>query len=224
MMKVKKRMTAGPVTGTPKTSYNEAVKLMEENKIRHLPILDKKGKLAGIVSLKDLLSAKPSDVSTLSVYEIASLLEAVKMEKVMTTPVHAVTEDCSLTNAARFMIDKKIGCLPVVKDDKLVGIITDTDVFQHFVEISGGGQPGTRLEVKMPDKKGELAKIIQALASAGSYIVSVTLSYDKSEPYCYADIKERDGDEKKIRKELETLEGMEIITFRGHREDKLLTY
>ena len=223
-MKVKKLMTPAPVTAGPNTSYNEAVKLMQENEIRHLPVVGKKGKLVGIVSLEDLLSAKPSGVSTLSVYEIASLLESVKLEKVMTSPVYAVTEDCSLTNAARFMVEKKIGCLPVVQDEKLSGIITDTDIFHNFVEVSGGGRPGTRIEIRMPDKKGELAKIIQALADAGSYIVSVTLSYEKGEPTCVADIKERDGDEKKIREELEKLEGMEITTFRPHREDKLLSY
>ncbi len=223
-MKVKKLMTPSPVTATPKTSYNEAVKLMQDNGIRHLPILGKKGKVTGIVSLEDLLSAKPSGVSTLSVYEIASLLETVKMEKVMTSPVFAVSEDCSVTNAARFMIEKKVGCLPVMQDDTLAGIITDTDIFQSFVEISGGGQPGTRMEIKMPDKKGELAKIVQALATAGSYIVSITLSYDKAEPYCFADIKERDGDEKKIREELGKLEEMELVSFRPHREDKLLSF
>jgi len=223
-MKVKKMMTPAPITAEPTTSYNEAVKLMQENEVRHLPIIGRRDKLVGIVSLEDLLSAKPSGVSTLSVYEIASLLESVKLEKVMTSPVYAVTEDCSVTNAARFMIEKKIGCLPVVADDKLTGIITDTDIFRSFVEISGGGQPGTRIEIKMPDKKGELAKIIQAFANSGSYIVSVTLSYEKGEPVCIADIKERDGDEKQLREELEKLSEMEVITFRQHKEDKLLSY
>ena len=142
----------------------------------------------------------------------------------MTTPVYAVDENCSLTNAARFMIEKKIGCLPVMQGEKLVGIITDTDIFANYVEISGGGQSGYRLEVKMPDKKGELAKIVHGMAAAGSYIVSVTLTYDKNEPVCYADIKERDGDEKKIREELGNLKEMELLTFRPHKEDKLLSF
>ena len=223
-MQVKKRMTPNPITGTTKTSYNEAVRLLQENGVRHLPIVDKKGKLVGIVSLEDLLSAKPSGVSTLSVYEIASLLESVRMNKVMTTPAYAVDENCSLTNAARFMIEKKIGCLPVMQGEKLAGIITDTDIFANYVEISGGGQPGYRLEVKMPDKKGELAKVVQALATAGSYIVSVTLTYDRNESVCYADIKERDGDEKKIREELGKLDELELIAFRPHKEDKLLSF
>lgn len=223
-MKVKNLMTSNPVTAVPKTSYNEAVKLMQENEIRHLPVVNKKGKLAGIVSLEDLLGAKPSGVSTLSVYEIASLLEKVKMEEVMTSPVFAVAEDCSVSNAARFMIEKKIGCLPVVRDNTVTGIVTDTDIFKKFVEISGGGQEGSRLEISMADRKGELAKIIQALAAAGSYIVSVTLSYDKKDPVCIADIKEREGDEKKIKGELEKLDAVEILSFRPHREDKLLSF
>jgi hypothetical protein len=76
----------------------------------------------------------------------------------------------------------------------------------------------------MPDEKGELAKIVQALAAAGSYIVSVALTYDKNEPVCYADIKERDGDEKKIREEIGKLDEMELLTFRPHKEDKLLSF
>ena len=111
----------------------------QTNKMIPNPIVGKQGKLTGIVSRADLLGAQPSGVTTLSVYEIASLLDKVKMEEVMSKPVFAVQEDYSMSNVARFMVEKKIGCLPVVRGEILVGIITDTDLFATFVEMSGGG-------------------------------------------------------------------------------------
>lgn len=222
-MKVKTRMTPNPITAKPKTTYNEAFRIMRENNVQHLPILDNHDRLVGIVSHNDMLDAKPSRVTTLSVYEIVSLLDSVTMSQIMTKPVLAVEEDCSLSNAASFMIDHDIGCLPVMRDDKMVGIITDTDLFKTFVEITGGGEPGSRVEVKMPDEKGQLARITNGFAEAGSYIVSVTLTYDESGEYAYADIKERGGDESNLREEMKKI-GVEIVNFRPTEEDKLLQF
>lgn len=223
-MKVKNRMTANPVVASPKTSYNEAIRLMEKNNVQHLPIVTKNGELVGIVTHSDMLRAEPSRVSTLSVYEIASLLEKVTMAQIMSSPVYAVEETCSISNAANFMLEKDIGCLPVVRDEALIGIITDTDIFKTFVEVTGGGEAGTRMEVKMPDKKGELAKLTQALDKAGSYIVSLAITYDSSGDYWYADFKERGGDEEKIREELEKLGTAEITEFSPSDCDKLLEF
>jgi acetoin utilization protein AcuB len=222
-MQVKSRMTPNPITTGPKTTYNQAFQLMKENHIQHLPIIDKNGAMVGIVSQSDMLSAKPSRVTTLSMYEIVSLLDTVTMVQIMSKPVLAVDEKCSLSNAARFMIDHEIGCLPVMREAKLVGIITDTDIFGAFVEVSGGGQPGSRLEVKMPDVKGELAKITHGLAEAGSYIVSLTISYDDTGDYAFADIKERGGDDKRLREEMDKI-NIEIINFRPSEDDQLLRF
>jgi len=222
-MQVKTRMTPNPVTTGPKTTYNQAFQLMKENNIQHLPIIDKNGDLIGIVSHNDMLSAKPSRVTTLSMYEIVSLLDTVTMAQIMSKPVLVVEEKCSLANAASFMIDNEIGCLPVTRDGKLTGIITDTDIFEAFVEVSGGGQPGSRMEVKMPDVKGELAKITRGLAEAGSYIVSLTISYDETGEFAYADIKERGGDEKKLREEMEKID-IEIVNFRPSEDDQLFRF
>lgn len=222
-MKVNLRMTSNPITATPKTTYREAMHLMQDNHIHHLPIVNDKGKLVGLVSHSDMLSASPSPVTTLSVFEIYSLLDKVTMDKIMSTPVLAVEEDCSLSAAARFLIDNEIGCLPVMDGDKLAGIITDTDIFKTFVDVMGGGQPGTRVEVQMPDVKGQLAAVLGAMVAAGSYIVSVTLFYDKP-GYAIADIKERGGDEKKLRAELEKLGTVEILEFRLTEENRLLSF
>lgn len=222
-MKVKTRMTPNPITARPSTTYNEAVRLMKENSIQHLPMLDKNKHLVGIVSHNDILMAQPSRVTTLNVYEIVTLMDRVTMAQIMSKPVLAVEEDCSLSNAARFMIDKGIGCLPIMRGEEVVGIITDTDIFKAFVEVTGGGQPGSRVEVKMPDEKGQLARITNGFAAAGSYIVSVALTYDESGSYAYADIKERGGDEAKLRAEMDKI-GIEIVNFRPTEEDQLLQF
>lgn len=222
-MRVKNRMTPSPITASPDTNYNEALRLMQQNNIKNLPILDKKGRLVGLVTRGDMLRTEPSPVSTLSVYEIASLLEKVTMKKIMSSPVYAVTENCSITNAANFMLEKNIKSLPVVKDDKLVGIITDTDIFKTFVEITGGGQPGTHIEARMPDQKGQLAPFIQAITDADSYIVSVVLTYE-DEGYGHVDVKERGGDEDRLRQELGKLSSVDQINFRASGRDELLQF
>lgn len=222
-MRVKNRMTPSPITASPDTNYNEALRLMQQNNIKNLPILDKKGRLVGLVTRGDMLRTEPSPVSTLSVYEIASLLEKVTMKKIMNSPVYAVTENCSITNAANFMLEKNIKSLPVVQGDKLVGIITDTDIFKTFVEITGGGQPGTHIEARMPDQKGQLAPFIQAITDADSYIVSVVITYE-DEGYGHVDVKERGGDEDRLRQELGKLSSVDQINFRASGRDELLQF
>jgi len=221
-MRVKNRMTPNPITASPKTNYNEALRLMKQNHIRHLPIVDKKGNPVGIVTEGDMLRAEPSPVTTLNVFEIASYLENVTMESLMNSPVLAVDESCSITNAANFMLINEIDSLLVMRDETLVGIITIADIFKTFIEITGGGQSGSRIEAKMPIQKGHLAPFVQALSDAGSFIVSLAISND--DEYGYLDVKERGGDEDEMRKELDKLGYVEILSFRQSDSDKLLTF
>jgi acetoin utilization protein AcuB len=223
-MRVKNRMTPNPIVANPKTNYNEALRLMQQNHIKHLPVVDAHGKLIGMVTQGDMLRAEPSPVTTLSVFEIASLLEKVTMDKIMSSPVYAVDETCSITNAANFMLTNEVDCLPVVRDRKLVGIITDTDIFKTFVEITGGTQSGSRIEARIPDQKGTLAPFVQALTDADSYIVSVAVSHGEGGTYGHVDVKERGGNEEKIRAALEKLENVEIIAFRPSDDDKVLKF
>jgi acetoin utilization protein AcuB len=222
-MRVKNRMTPNPIVVNLKTNYNEALRLMKQNQIKHLPILDEKGKPVGIVTQANMLRTAPSPVTTLNVFEIASYLDNVMVDKIMTSPVLAVDESCSITNAANFMLTNKIDSLLVMRDETLVGIITIADIFRTFIEMTGGNQPGSRIEAKLPNQKGHLAPFIQALSNAGSYIVSLALSSNE-EDYGYWDVKERGGNEDEIRKELDKLGYAEIISFRPSDSDKLLTY
>jgi acetoin utilization protein AcuB len=221
-MRVKNRMTPNPIVAHPKTNYNDALRLMKQNHIKHLPIVNEKGKPVGIVTQTNMAHAAPSPVTTLNVFEIVSYLDNVTMETIMASPVLAVDESCSITNAANFMLTNEIDSLLVMRDETLVGIITIADIFKTFIEMTGGGQAGSRIEARLPNQKGHLAPFIQALSNAGSYIVSLALSGNEEE-YGYWDVKERGGNEDKIREELDKLGYAEVLSFRQSESDKLLT-
>lgn len=172
-MLVKNRMTPNPATVNEDTSFEDALHLMRERKIRRLPVVSNSGRLVGIVVEKDLFSVSPSTATSLSVFEVHYLLAKLKMRKVMTKRVIAVGEDCPIEEAARIMVDNKIGCLPILKKDKLVGIITETDIFKAFVEILGGREEGLRLTLDVTEKKGMLAAIAKEIFQQNGNIISV---------------------------------------------------
>jgi len=134
-MFVGERMTRDPVVVRDDTPIDKALKIMRDNKVRRLPVINDKGALVGIVSERDLLFASPSPVTSLSVYELHYLMSRIKVSDVMTTKVITATEDTSLKEAARIMADNRIGGLPVERKGELVGIITETDLFKTFLEM-----------------------------------------------------------------------------------------
>jgi acetoin utilization protein AcuB len=172
-MLVKDRMTFQPVTVTPGTSFPEAFHLMREKRIRHLPVVDGRGKLIGVVARTDLLHASPSSATTLSVFEMNFLLANLHIGEIMSAPPITVSEDAPLEEAARVMVQNKIGCLPVMHDGDLVGLITETDIFETFVEILGGEEASLRITVRVPDVRGELARLAGVIARLGGNICSV---------------------------------------------------
>lgn len=172
-MLVKERMTRNPIFIRPDTPVTEAQALMKREKIHHLPVLDKDEKLVGIVAEKDLLYASPSVATTLSVFEMTSLLAKLKVEKVMSRDVISITEDMPLEEAARIMADRGIGGLPIVRGKAMVGIITESDLFRIFIELFGARQKGIRVTVTMPNEKGVLAKLTGAICGAGGNIIAL---------------------------------------------------
>jgi len=170
-------MTRHPITITEDVGVGEALKIMRDNKVRRLPILDKKGKLVGIVSDKDLLYASPSPATSLSVHELHYLLSKLTVKEIMSSPVITVTEYTPLEEAARIMADNKIGGLPVMRNDKVVGIITETDMFKIFLEMLGARRKGVRLTMLVPDVKGMLADITGEIARLGGNIISLGTFY-----------------------------------------------
>jgi acetoin utilization protein AcuB len=172
-MLVHERMSKNPYTITEDTSVQDALRRMHEVHVRRFPVLDKSGKLVGIVSEKDLLYASPSPATTLSIYEIHYLLAKLTVAEVMKRNIISVTEQTPVEDAARIMTDRKIGSLPVVRDKQLVGIITESDLFKLFQELLGARKQGVRLTMLLPDVKGMLAKITTAIAQRGGNIIAL---------------------------------------------------
>lgn len=173
-MLVKDRMSKPPITIRQTVGVEDALRLMHNEDIRRLPVVDNHGKMIGIVSELDLLKVSPSPATSLSVYEIPYLMAKIKMKDVMTKDVVTVNEDTPLEEAARVMADNKIGGVPVMRDGKLVGMITETDLFKTFLEMLGARQEGVRLSMFVPDEKGMLAKITGKISEMGVNIVALS--------------------------------------------------
>ena len=181
-MFVRDNMSSPPLTITPDVPFQEALKIMRDNHFRRLPVVDKNGKLVGIVSERDLLYASPSPASTLSVWEMNYLLSKITVEKVMTRDVVTTTPDTPLERAAYQLAQHKFGGLPVVDEDNHpIGIITETDIFKALVEMFGGGETGLRLTLHVPGNKGVLAKIATAVFEQNGNIISVG-TFDVDDP------------------------------------------
>ncbi|MFS8523628.1 MAG: CBS domain-containing protein [Limnochordales bacterium] len=133
-IKVDDVYTRNPVTVGPETSAPDARKLMEEHDIRRLPVVQD-GKLVGIVTLTDLLRAAPSPATSLSIWELNYLLDKIKVAELMTRDVVTATPDTDLQAVAKIMAERKIGGIPVVEGDKVIGIITESDVFRALVKL-----------------------------------------------------------------------------------------
>ncbi|MEA3340201.1 MAG: CBS and ACT domain-containing protein [Chloroflexota bacterium] len=172
-MLVKDRMTSDPVTVATATSLKKALELIRSKSFRHLPVVDGEGKLAGIVTEKSLIYASPTSATSLSAFEVDYILSRTKVGQTIQGEVITVRPDLPIEEAARVMIDHRVGCLPVVESDELVGIISDTDIFRVFVEGLGGGHPSLRVTVVIPEEVGSLARVTGCVAGLGGNIHSL---------------------------------------------------
>ncbi|MBI4770987.1 MAG: CBS domain-containing protein [Chloroflexi bacterium] len=212
-MLVRTHMTRNPFTATPETTHPQAVELMRRNKLRRLPVVAR-NRLVGIVVEKDLLSTRPSPATTLSIYEIHSLLARLTLDQIMTHPVVTVQGDCPMEDAARIMVERRIGCLPVMEGEALVGIITETDIFRLLVEVLGGDESGHRLMLRLPDRVGELARTTARIAEAGGNIIAVTTSHVSQSGNREVTIKEKGADPNTLSALLSS-GGVEVLDFRS---------
>ncbi len=179
-MKVKDRMTTTVITVEMETSMTEAFRLMKENDIRRLPVLEK-GKVAGIITLTDLNQASPSSATSLSIHELNYLLAKTKIKDIIPKKQKLITvsPEAYIETAAKLMRQNTVSGLPVTENDKLVGIITETDLFDSLIDILGVNQPHTRIDLFAEDKPGVLAEITGLIASKNINILNIVVYYDK---------------------------------------------
>jgi acetoin utilization protein AcuB len=196
-MLVIERMTTQPVTVSSKTTVQEALRIIEQRKLRHLPVLDDQESLIGIVSEKDLLRAD----------------SGAPVERIMTRDVITVTEYTALEEAARIMADHKISSLPVVRNGRLVGIITETDLFRIFLELLGAREKGVRLTMLIPEEKGMLASLTTEIANMGGNILALSTFMGEDPTNRMVTVKVADVPVDKLVAIMEAL-GMEIVDVR----------
>ncbi|MBN1616435.1 MAG: CBS domain-containing protein [Spirochaetales bacterium] len=174
-MMVSDVMTSNPLYVHPDLSVTEARNLMRKEKVGQLLVLDRANKLVGIVTERDLINASPSEATTLSIFEISSLLASLKVEQVMTRKVISVDESVVIEEAARIMVDNGISALPVMKGDIPVGIVSDGDLFRLFINLFGARQNGLRISMLVPEKKGELHDLAEVLTQKGANVLSMVI-------------------------------------------------
>lgn len=165
------RMSHPVITIPPEMPAIEALDLMKREHIRRAPVM-KDGKLVGIVSDKDLLNASPSAATSLSVWEVNYLVSKILVKDVMAKKVITVNEDTPIEEAARMMVDSKIGGLPVMRGEAIVGMITETDLFKVFLELLGARHMGVRVTALIKDEPGQIARITKAIANQDGNILA----------------------------------------------------
>lgn len=172
-MFVANRMTKNPITVEPTTPVNEAAKLMKRRNIRRLPVVEK-GSLVGIISDRDIMRVAPSPATTLSKFEIMSLLDKITVSEILAKDVVSLPDTATIEEAALVMYNEKLSGLPVVSSmGAVVGIITETDVFKTFVDVMGLADGKTRITLDVVDKIGVVKELAGIIADAGFNIDSM---------------------------------------------------
>ncbi|WP_353117427.1 CBS domain-containing protein [Nitratidesulfovibrio sp.] len=180
-MLIREWMTQDVITVTPDTSMMKASKILKENRIRRLPVVDAEGRLIGIVSDRDIKEASPSKATTLDMHELYYLLSEIKVKDIMTRDPFTVRADDTVETVALNMIEKRIGGLPVIDDaGKLVGIISDSDVFKVLITITGVRHGGVQFAFELENTPGTLKPIVDTLREHNARIISILTSMDDS--------------------------------------------
>ena len=194
----------------------EAQRFMGENDIRHLPIVGDGKRLLGLVTRQSLL-VDPGRLGSLNIWEITRYLTGLSVKDVMVKAEDVVTveQDTTIEEAARIMVEKRIGCLPVLEEGVVVGIITYTDLLAHLSTLLGWPFSGVRVTMRMPDRVGEFAKVTKALASQGGGIYGAGgAPAPKHSGYWDGVFKVRGVSRDDLVAELAKIEGQEIVDVR----------
>jgi acetoin utilization protein AcuB len=209
-MIVERRMRKNPVWVDEEDSMKKAIDLLREKGIRHLPVLRDGEKLVGIVSDRDIKAASPSPATSLEIREIYYLLDKIKIKQIMTKKPYTVSMGTPVEEAALIMREKKIGALPVVKDGGLIGIITETDILDAFLDAVGISRPGYRIELALPNTPGQLFRVSKLLNEFDVNIVSVVTA-SAEDPEKKILVLRIETNRYKVVKSLLKKEGIELI-------------
>ena len=180
-MLVKDWMSQPVVTIDEEDSMHQAMQLLKEHQIRMLPVL-KKGKLTGIVTDRDLKKKSASDATTLEIHELFYLISKVKIKAIMTPKPITVPFDYTVEETAEVLLKNKISGIPVLDHEgKIVGIITQTDIFRSLISLTGMGKRGIQFGLIIEDRPGSIKEVADIIRSHGGFMVSILTSYDQVE-------------------------------------------
>jgi acetoin utilization protein AcuB len=172
-MRIRDMMTKNPVTVDSETLVMDAQKIMKENNVRRLPVVDK-GKLLGIVTKHDILEASPSPATSLSVHELNYLLSKMKVKEIMKKSPVTLTPDTPFEEALKIGQEKKIGSFPVLENGKLVGIATESDIVRFLTRALGVREEGSRITIEgLGGKLSDLEKIISIVNQHNTIVLSM---------------------------------------------------
>lgn len=182
-MLVKDYMSQNLVTTEKKAKIFDAIELMKQHDIHRLPVVENK-KIIGLITEGTIQEAMPSKATSLSVYEVNYLLNKTVVEDVMIKEIETIKEGCLLEDAIFQMRTRKVNVLPVLdNNNELVGIITNNDIFDAFLNITGYREPGTRISVKIDeDHEGVLAKLTDIFAENNLNIVQIVVYRSEETP------------------------------------------
>ena len=179
-MLIRNWMTPDPLTVEPDTPMLDAEHLMKANKIRCLPVV-KGDKLVGIVTQNDVKAASPSAATTLDVHELVYLLSKIKVKEIMSKNPITIRDEDTVEEAAVVMLRNKVSRLPVMTEkNKLVGIITDTDIFKVLVSLTGIYQGETQFAFELEDRSGSIKEVADMIREAGGSMVSILTAYENA--------------------------------------------
>jgi acetoin utilization protein AcuB len=179
-MLVKYWMSTNVITIDEDVSMMKASRLMKQHGIQHLPVMSK-GRLAGILSDRDLKEAHPSKASTLDIHELYYLLDQLKVKEIMAQKLHAAHPDDTIEKAAALMLKYDISALPVVNDEgNLQGIITKGDLFRALVSISGIHQAPLQIGFEIPDRPGSIKDVTDLIREHDGRIFSIITHYERA--------------------------------------------
>jgi acetoin utilization protein AcuB len=215
-MFVKDYMTRHPVMVEPTMSIVEAQGIMAEAKVRHLPVIETGKRLIGLVT-RQRMRIPPTELGSLNVWEITRFLSNLTVKDVMVQQkdVIIIEPDATLEEAAQLMVQNKIGCLPVLEEGIVVGIITETDLLAQLMEIMAIRVPGVRATVRMPNREGELAKLVRAISTQGWGILACGGVPTPKEPGKWdAVVKIQHVSKEELVAVLEQVEGHEVVDVR----------
>ncbi len=177
-MYVKDTMTANPYCISKDTKVSHALDVMNQNEFHRLPVINEKGKLIGLITEGTITESSPSKATSLSIHEINYLLSKTPVEDIMIKYVKSIAPDALLEEAATMMRTYQIGCLPVVEDDQVIGIITDNDIFDAFINLLGYNVEGSRYVVNIEqDTYGVMYNLTKCFADKKISITNISTYY-----------------------------------------------